>query len=218
MNVNEDEAAEPLEVAAQVYARLGRFPAATRLAEQAVEVRRGLCLESATEDRLGKHAYALDLLASIFRARGMTDAVTGCLVQLVELHFECGNSAGVAWAVRELGAQALLSGDPDNAVVQFTRAVELYAECGEDDRDDDCDDELAEERGECRVLLGRARLAQGDREAALLCFKRAVDDFADAGAHELVREVTALQDAVSSAAEPPAPALLKVGDFGLAEW
>jgi hypothetical protein len=118
----------------------------------------------------------------------------------------------VAWAVRELGAQALLSGDPDHAVVQLTRAAELYAEC------DDHDGELAEERGECRVLLGRARLAQGDREAALLCFKRAVDDFAGVGADELVREVTALRDAVHSATEPPAPDLLRVGDFGLAEW
>ncbi|MEU4762229.1 hypothetical protein AB0H12_03170 [Actinosynnema sp. NPDC023794] len=206
-----ESAAVPPEVAAQVYARMGLFLAATTMAARAVEIRRDLCLELATEDRLVRHVFALDLLASVYRARGMTDAIAGCLVQLVEMHFTCENNAGVAWAVRELGAHALLTGDLDNAVAKFTRADELYAEY-------DADVEIAEERGECRVLLGRARLAQGDRESALLWFKRAADDFTSAGADALVLEAEALQTAVSSSTEPPAPDLLVIGDFGVTRW
>ncbi|MER5264322.1 hypothetical protein ABTZ99_19830 [Actinosynnema sp. NPDC002837] len=206
-----ESAAVPLEVAAQVYARMRLFQAATTMTTRAVGIRRDLCLELATEDRLAHHAFALDLLASIYRARGMADAITGCLVQLVEMHFTCENNAGVAWAVRELGAHALLTGDLDNAVAKFTRADELYAEY-------DADTGIAEERGECRVLLGRARLAQGDRESALLWFKRAADDFTITGADALVLEAEALQTAVHSSTEPPEPDLLVIGDFGVAHW
>ncbi|MBB5800542.1 tetratricopeptide (TPR) repeat protein [Saccharothrix ecbatanensis] len=206
-----DFAAVPLEAAAQTYAVMGLLRPATTMAARAVEVRREACVESATDEQLGRHAFALDLLASIFRAQGMTDAVTACLVQLVEMHFAHANTAGVAWAVRELGAQALLAGDLDNAVAKLTRADELYNEYGDDP-------ELAEERGECRVLLGRARLAQGDRESALLWFKRAAGDFTDAGAAAHAREVEALQVAVCSSVEPPAPDLLSIGDFGSIDW
>lgn len=206
-----EAAADPLELAAQVYARMDLFPAATTMATRAVELRRDLCLEQPTEDRLGRHVFALDLLASIFLARGMPEAVTGCLVQLVELHFTVGNDAGVAWAVRELGARSLLAGDLDNAVAKFTRAGELYDECGEEAG-------IAEERGECRVLLGRARLAPGDRESAVLWFKRAVDDFTLANADALVQEAEALHAAVPASAEPPTPDLLRIGDFGIACW
>ena len=219
--------ADLLEVAAQVYARMGLFLAATTMATRAVEIRQALCLDLATTDRLDRHVFALDLLASIYRARGMTDAITGCLVQLVEMHFTCENNAGVAWAVRELGAHALLSGDLDNAVAKFTRADELYAEHDPDlhptadidtETDAEIDAEIAEERGENRVLLGRARLAQGDRESALLWFKRAVDDFTNAGADALAREAEALQTAVYSSAEPPPPNRLVIGDFGVTAW
>lgn len=208
-----ESAAVPLEVAAQVYARMGLFLAATTMAARAVELRRDLCLDQATADRLGRHVFALDLLASIYRARGMTDAITGCLVQLVEMHFICENNIGVAWAVRELGAHALLTGDLDNAIAKFTRADELYTEY-----DPDTDPDLSTERGECRVLLGRARLAQGDRESALLWFKRAADDFTTAGADALVLETEALQTAVHSSAEPPPPDQLVIGDFGVIAW
>jgi tetratricopeptide (TPR) repeat protein len=207
-----ESVATPLEVAAQIYARMRVFRGATEMASRAAAIRSALCHEMATAERLSRHAYALDLLASIYRARGMTDAVTGCLVQLVEMHFACGNTVGVAWAVRELGAQALLAGDLDNAVAKLTRAGELYAEDGDDS-------EGAEERAECHVLLGRTRLAQGDRESALLWFKRAIDDFSSVGADALAREVEALQHAVcSSATELPAPTLLKIGDFGITNW
>ncbi|MFI9012277.1 hypothetical protein ACIGNX_34050 [Actinosynnema sp. NPDC053489] len=206
-----ESVAESLEIAAQVYARLGALHAATTMAARAVEVRRDACLDAVTAERLGSHVFALDLLAGVFRARGLEDAVTGCLVQLVEMHFRCENNAGVAWAVRELGAQALLAGDADNAVAKLARAEELYAGYGDDES-------LAEERGECRVLLGRALLARGDRESALPWFERAVRDFTAAGADALAREAEALRAAVSASAEPPAPVLLKIGDFGAADW
>ncbi|XVS66693.1 tetratricopeptide repeat protein [Actinosynnema sp. CA-299493] len=212
-----ESAADPLEIAAQVYARMGLFQAATTMAARAVELREAHCLDLATEDRLVRHVFALDLLASTYRARGLTDAITGCLVQLVELHFTCGNNAGVAWAVRELGAHALLTGDLDNAIAKFTRADELYSEDSETNENNQ-DPELASERGECRVLLGRARLARGDRESALLWFKRAVDDFTTADADALVLETETLQTAVQSGAELPPPDLLVIGDFGTTTW
>ncbi|MCC8250280.1 hypothetical protein [Saccharothrix luteola] len=139
-----ESAAVPPEVAAQVYARMGLFQAATTMATRAVELRRDLSPESATEDRLAHHVFALDLLASTFRARGMTDAVTGCLVQLVELHFEC-----------------------DNAVAKFTRADELYAEY-------DTDTAIAEERGEPvrDRRLGRHPLVGESRYAATVSLDR----------------------------------------------
>ncbi|WP_433262728.1 hypothetical protein ACQPZF_30275 [Actinosynnema sp. CS-041913] len=127
-----ESASKLLYQATVAYARMNDFAAATATAARMVSVWRALCQANPTDDALSGHAHALDTLAGIYRARGMADEVAACLVELVEWHLACGNTVGVAWALRELGALAFRSGDLDNAAKKLTRADELYAEDAED--------------------------------------------------------------------------------------
>lgn len=193
--------------AAVAYVQAGDFLGATEMARRMVSVWRGRCQADPTEDALVRHAHALDTLAGVYRARGMPGAVVGCLVELVEWHFVCGNNAGVAWAVRELGALAFLAGDLGKAAQSFTRADEIYAE-------DAADIEVARERAECHVLLGRLAHAEGDRDAARHWFEKALGSLTDDAAQEAQGLVAAL-DAGNAL---PDPVVLKVGEFGCPNW
>lgn len=189
------------------YAQADDFHTATVMATRMVAVWRARCQAGATADALKGHLHALDTLAGVFRARGMTGAIGGCLVELVEWHFNFGNSVGVAWALRELGALAFLSGDLDNAVAKLTRADEIYGE--------DADEpSVAEERAECHVLLARVLLARGDDDSARHWLDQALNFLTgDAAA-----EARSLLDAVRTGGELPEPAVLVVGEFGVPAW
>lgn len=189
------------------YARAEDFHTATVMAMRMVGVWRARCQADATAEALKGHLHALDTLAGVFRARGMTGAIGGCLVELIEWHFNFGNSVGVAWALRELGALAFLSGDLDNAVAKLTRADEIYGE--------DADEpSVAEERAECHALLARVLLARGDDDSARQWLDQALNFLTgDAAA-----EARLLLDAVRTGGELPEPVVLVVGEFGVPAW
>ncbi|MEU4800956.1 tetratricopeptide repeat protein [Actinosynnema sp. NPDC023587] len=189
------------------YAKLGDFPAATVTASRMVSVWRASCQANPTHDALSGHAHSLDTLASVYRARGMNDGVIACLVELVEWNFTCGNQVGVAWALRELGALAFLSGKLDNAAKKFARADELYAE-------DAGDPSIAQERAECHVLLGRLAHEKGDADEAVEWFEKALDHL-EGGAAEEVRE---LIGAIGGGRALPPPGAVQVGEFGRPIW
>jgi hypothetical protein len=189
------------------YAQAEDFSTATVMAKRMVAVWRARCQAGATVEALKGHLHALDTLAGVFRARGMTGAIGGCLVELIEWHFNFGNSVGVAWALRELGALAFLSGDLDNAVSKLTRADEIYAEEADEPS-------VAEERAECHVLMARVLLARGDDDSAQQWLDQAVNFLTgDAAA-----EARLLREAVRAGEELPAPVVLVVGEFGLPAW
>ncbi|RKT54011.1 hypothetical protein [Saccharothrix australiensis] len=198
-----------LHAAAVAYYRMAVLNGATVMAARMVELWRALCVEEANDDRLCHHAFALDTLASVYRARDMPEQVICCLIDLVEMQFTEGTVEGVAWAVRELGVEALLAGDVDDAVAKLSRAEQLY-------EDDGADAEYLGERAECRVLLGRAHSAKGDNASAGFWFKRALEDLPDDG--PLAQEVRDLVAAAGSGQGLPEARLLKVGDFGRMDW
>lgn len=74
---------------------------------------------------------------------------------------------------------------------------------------------IAEERGTCRVLLGRARWRQGDLDGALRCFQAALGDLPEGGA---AAEVARLVVAARAGRELPEPDLLQWGEFGISVW
>ena len=186
------------------YAGTGNFVSAAVTAGRMVSVWRARCQQNPTSHNLAGHIHALDTLAGIHRARDMTDAMVGCLVELAEWHLTHGNDVGVAWALREIGARALLDGDLPNAAEKFTRADEIYAQESDDPA-------TAEERAECHVLLGRLAHTKGDHENARLWFERAAERLkGDAEA-----EVRALVEALDANEHLPELHVLKVGVFGL---
>ncbi|MEV0682210.1 hypothetical protein AB0I60_37405 [Actinosynnema sp. NPDC050436] len=189
------------------YGQMDDFPAATTTASRMVSVWRARCQSGPTDEALCRHAHALDTLASTYRARGMREAVAGCLVELVEWHFTYGNSVGVAWALRELGALAILSGHLEGASTKLIRADELYADCAEDS-------EIASERAECHVLLGRLARAKGRLHVAEQWFNKALECLKDGAAEE----ARALRDATRGGQPLPSTSILVVGEFGLPIW
>lgn len=189
------------------YARAGDFTAATVTAARMVSVWRARCQQNPTPTNLAGHIHALDTMAGISRARDMTAPVFGCLVELAEWHLTHGNDVGVAWALRELGALALRSGDLANAAEKFTRADEIYA-------DEAGDPAIAEERAECHVLLGRLAYINDDHENARVWFERAAAHLQG----DAENEVRSLMDALDIGNPLPEPRLLRVGVFGLPFW
>ncbi|NUT49921.1 MAG: hypothetical protein HOV94_21815 [Saccharothrix sp.] len=107
------------------YAEREVFSAAGWMATRMPGVWRARCQAELTTDTLTGIFHALDTLAGVSKAQGAVDVVIRCLVELIEWSFDCGNTVGVVWAVRELGALAFMAGDLDNAVAKFTRANEL---------------------------------------------------------------------------------------------
>ncbi|MBW4717039.1 tetratricopeptide repeat protein [Saccharothrix obliqua] len=203
--------AEPVSMlmhhATVAYAQLGDFLAATSTAARMVSVWRATCQADPTGDALIRHAHALDTLAAVYRARGMPDEVTGCLVELIEWHFIGDNRVGVAWAVRELGTLALLADDLDNAAHKFARSDEIYAEEGDAA-------ELRRERAECHVLMGRLAYRQGNTTAALHWFGAALEHLAE----DTAAEVRAFMRAAEAGIPQPPSKLLPIGEFGQPIW
>jgi hypothetical protein len=129
-----DSAAEVLRTAALSSAERGLLPAAEELARREVGVRRARCQAEPTPESLTAHVGALDVLASVQRARGEDEAVEACLTEVVEWQYDHGDRAGVAWALRELGVLAIEAGDLALAGRRLTRAVSLSVRSAGRDR------------------------------------------------------------------------------------
>ncbi|MEU4801371.1 hypothetical protein [Actinosynnema sp. NPDC023587] len=199
----EDSTSNLMYCATVAYAKAGAFLAATGTAERMLSVWRARCQRKPTADTLCHHAHALDTVAGTYQARGMSAAVRGLLVELAEWHFTSGNDVGFAWALRELGALALLAGDWDNAAKKFHSAQRIY--------DDEAHDPaVAQERAECQVLSGRLAYATGDVDSARQWFGQALENLSG----EAVEEVHALLRAAGSGEPLPELEVLRVGVFG----
>ncbi|MEV0677208.1 hypothetical protein AB0I60_11875 [Actinosynnema sp. NPDC050436] len=189
---------------AVTLAARGDLRAATEAAARMLSVWRARCQQDRSTDSLFGHAHASDVLAGIYRARGMVDEVVGLLVELAEWHFTTENDLGFAWALRELGAIALLRGDLDNAAGKFARADEIYGS-------DSSDSAVAEERAECRVLRGRVAHARGDHRDAERWFALASQHLTG----EAGSEAGLLLAATVDGSPLPATRVLTVSTFGV---
>ncbi|WP_157620000.1 hypothetical protein [Saccharothrix sp. NRRL B-16348] len=203
----DESAAEVLRRAAVTSAERGRLPVAEELARRALGVWRARCQADPTPESLAGHVSALDLLASVHRARGEVAAVAACLAEVVEWQYDHGDRAGVAWALRELGVLAIEAGDLALAGTRLTRAVALYRE-----RADEPSMRMA--CGECWVLLACVRWAEERPTEARALLEAALGEFGD---DDAALDVLRLLEALDSGSELPESVPVG-GEFGQLSW
>lgn len=197
------EASTLLDHAVGVCTAAGALTAAAEMARRKLAIWRARCQADPGPEALDGHLGALDALARVHRAQGNPDGVIRCLAEVMEWQLSHGHRSGVAWAMREMGAVAWTEGDLDTAVRRLTHADEVYGEVADDP-------EVARERAECRVLLGRVRRSQGDDAEAHRWFTEALDDLEGPEA----AEVHALLWAMEVGSALPEPVTLTAGEFG----
>lgn len=151
----------------------GKRESALRLIKAAIEDRR--------DDRLEQARALLPALVAISIEAGDFGVARSAADQLEAAAAEYGTTALLATAARARGMVQLVDGEMAQAVTTLRRAHQLW-------RDVDAPYEAAR----TRLLLGRAYLAQGDAESAMLELEAARPTFARLGAQLDIQEVEGL--------------------------